>query len=311
MLRFYTSDAQGNKTELKSIFSAVIDCDVLVPADSLKLEMKYSKSVFEEAARIIAEDGGKIVFSGGIDSITSEKRGGAEVISIRARSAAALLLDNEAEPMDINAPSEEFVFRRILFPFNITPADSEGKALDGRLKIHKGMSVWQALEGFCRQLYGSSPKITADGKAYFKGLPGGEAVSFGDEGVKFFSIAEKRSPYRLISRVKLKSFPDGGYISVIANTNPEAAAVSRERFVDVSTGSRSLATAMKMIENSNRNSYSAVLKCPGCLLKLLGRRAEIVSGKAYARGGLLVRGVRYHESGKGAFSTVTLEREWT
>ena len=66
----------------------------------------------KHATHIIAEENGEVVFLGEIDSIVSERSATAQTMKISARSLAALLLDNEAEPLDYNSPSPQLIFRR-------------------------------------------------------------------------------------------------------------------------------------------------------------------------------------------------------
>lgn len=311
MLRYYAEDRSGKRFELKEIYSAVIDCDVSVPADSLKIFMAYNRRAAESACEIVAEDDGRVVFRGKTDSIVSEKSAVAQTMKINARSLAALLLDNEAEPLDYNTPSVQLIFRRHLTPFGITLADGGRSAMNGRLRIAKGMSHWQVVESFCRSKYGKYPKITADGKAFLQGLPKNGVTLFGDGGIAYFSIKEKRNPHALITEVRFKSSKNGRYNSVVTNTNPECASLIRQRYVDVTAENRTMDTVFKMVENSNRKSYYLQLGCFGCRLGLLGRGAAVADSAGDTLDGLIVRGVKFSEDKNGAVSVITLEKEWS
>ena len=311
MLRYYVLDFGNTRTELTEIYSAVIDCDVSVPADSLKICMAYNRSAANTARRIIAEENGEVVFLGEIDSIVSERSASAQTMKISARSLAALLLDNEAEPLDYNSPSPQLIFRRHLMPFGITLADGGGHSMGGRLRINKGMSHWQVIESFCRSKYGSRPKITADGRAFFKGLPKNGVTVFGEKGTDYYSLKEKRNRHALITDVRVRSAKNGRYDSVVANSNPQCTSLIRRRYVDAAAENRTMDTAFKMIENSNRKSYSLQLSCFGCHLRLLGGGAAVEDSGLGALEGLTVKGVKFSEDKNGAVSVITLEKEWS
>jgi len=313
VLRYYAVYKDGSRHELKGIFSAVTDCDISVPADSLRIIAEYSRETAVNAYRISAEYNGQTVFRGIIDSVISERKGGAETMKICARSMAALLLDNEAEPLDYNNPSVELMYRRHLQPFDISLADGGKNALNGRLRINKGMSHWQVVEWFCMLEYGCMPKITASGTAYFQGLPKDETVSFGDGDGKtgYFSLTERRNPYTLVSEVRVKTAKNRGYRSVVLNSNPDCASVIKQRYVDISADNRSSETAYKMIEYGNRKSYVLQLQCFGCHIGLLGKRAKVYDSALGTLGGLCVRGVKFSEDKNGAVSLITLEKEWS
>ena len=59
-----------------------------------------------------------------------------------------------------------------------------------------------------------------------------------------------------------------------------------------------LATADKMLENSNRRSYLLKLSCAGCHCGLLGKRAEVRDSVLGTIGGLAVRKVSYSADSK-------------
>lgn len=310
MLSYYAVLKDKTEVKIDRVFSAVLDCDLSVPADSLKVASDCSRFVAENIVEIKARENGNTVFSGIVDSVVSTQSKASRSVVISARSAAALLLDNEAEPLSYNRPSPEFISRKHLLPFGITLADGGKEVFGGSFRVYKGMSHWQVVESFCRTLYGTVPVITADSRAYLKSFPNNGSVVFGSGETEYFSLTEKRNPGVLLSDIRVKSTPDGRYYSVVSNLNPEASFLTRRRFVDVSAANRSMETVIKMLKNCNRKSYSAELKCIGCRVSLLGKSASVKNGNETIDG-LTVRGTRFTEDKNGAVTTITLEKEWS
>ena len=117
MLSFYLTDREGRERPLDSVLTAVLDGDIGVPADSLTVTCPFDGSVRENADRIRACDGERVVFDGQLDTVTTEKRAEGIILKLSARSAAAGLLDGEAEPVTYSSPSDRLIALRHLAPF--------------------------------------------------------------------------------------------------------------------------------------------------------------------------------------------------
>ena len=311
MLTIKITGADNRSFTIDSALTVKLDSDMAVPADSLTVTCPYSGAIRKNAQSIQAYDGGRLVFTGQIDSVDSIKRPQGVILKITARSLAAALLDNEAEPVTYLNPTAVMIESRHLRPFGITLAEKDNLPYYDFLKIDKGMSHWRVIERFCRARYHSEPRISGDGTAYFNSLPsGGEAVfSDAGDGIPYLSLNESRRPYRLISEIRLKFRQANTYGSVIRNANPEAQRVTRVRYVNAAADKTTLATADKMLENSNRRSYLLKLNCAGCHTGLLGKKAAVRDSVLGNIGGLTVRKVSYTVSSRGEFSYIELEKE--
>ena len=81
------------------------------------------------------------------------------------------------------------------------------------------------------------------------------------------------------------------------------------RYVNAASDKTTLATAEKMLENSNRSSYSLRLRCLGCQSAALGKRAAVQDSVLGLTDNLLVRQVSYTADSKGERSVIVLEKE--
>lgn len=311
MLKYTVTDNNGRETELDNVLTAVLDSDIDVPADSLTVTVLFDSAIRSKAEGIRAYMGDRLLFRGKLDSVMTIKTASGVLLKLSARSPAAALLDNEAEPVTYSNPTAVLIERKHLSPFGITLADGDGIPLYDRLKIEKGMSHWQVARSFCRSRYGSELRVTGDGRAFFRGVPAGETSVFSDFGgdVVYYNIRENIRRHRLISEIKLKFSQANTYSSSLKNTNPEASGVTRVRYLNAAADHTTLVTADKMLQNSNRESYVLTLWCRGCHTERLGSAAKVDDSVLGTVGGLTVRGVKYISDRQGERSIITLKKE--
>ncbi len=279
MLKYILTLTDKSELPLNSVLSARLDSELDVPADSLSVTVPYSDRLCKNADMLSAYSGDSRVFIGQIDESISVRESGKHMLRLNARSLAARLLDNEAEPLVYANPSNQMMLDRHLKPFGITSCEEERHPLYDSIKIDKGMSHWQVLESYCAKRYGATPRI-ADTRAFLKG---------------FRAQGE-------VTRVRLKN--TGGYDSRVVNDNPDAAALTRVRYVNAVADNISLDTARRIIEKGNRESRLVKIKCAGDLTDILGKSAVIDGEK-----GFLAVGLSYSLSDKGEFTAVSLRKE--
>ncbi len=311
MLDYILTGRDGVKTKLESVVSAVINSDVDVPADDITLLAMFDAGIAENADTVTAMLGDKVIFRGQIDEIVNLFSQKAYLTKITARSFAGKLLDNEAEPVVYNNPTDDFIFSRHLKPFGITMEDSDKAALFGMIKIDKGMSHWQVLENFCAGKYGAFPRITGDGRVLFSGYKNSEPVRFGNDSgeIPFIRLEEDIKRFELISEVKIKSKTNERYTSHINNDNPECRGIERVRYVNVSNDRDTLETADRLIENSNSKGYGMVLECPGFYGDIIGRRAVVNFDEIDCKQSLVVKKIRYSSNNSLESTVITLKKE--
>lgn len=311
MLNFVITDTDGNKKRFDTPISVVINSDADVPADDITVTFAYNKNMTKNADVITVYSDDKVVFTGQIDEIINLSNSKSAVTKIVARSLAGKLLDNEAEPVTYYCPASDFIFNKHLKQFGITEFEADGVPFYGSLKIDKGMTHWQVFQNFCQNRYGVVPRITGSGKALFKGCSVDSRVTFGKEpdDIHYISIMENIKRYKLISEVKLKLDGMGFYSSHIFNENPDCRTIDRVRYVNAAADTSTIATADKIIENSNSESYSISLECVGCYVGIMGCDAEIDDERLGKIENLVVDKLRYSYSKDGEYTTVSLRKE--
>ncbi|MBQ6387906.1 MAG: hypothetical protein IJH96_04715 [Ruminococcus sp.] len=303
MLTYILTFADKSECTLTFVLSARLKSELDVPADSLSVTLPYTERLRENADMLSVFDGGKRVFFGQIDEVLVLTEKGKQLLRFHARSLAACLLDNEAEPLVYANPSNRMMFDRHLAPFGITACEEERHPLYDNLRIEKGMSHWQVLESYCAKRYGATPRI-ADTRAYLKGFRAEGEIVFGGEGVPVLEMTDSLRRCKLISEVRVRMTNTGCYSARIINDNPHAMQLTRVRYVNAAADNASLDTARRMMEKGNQAARHVSVKCVGDHLNILGKSA-VINGET----GFTVTGLSYVFGDQGAFTTVNMRKE--
>ncbi len=309
MLRIKVRNLDKTEMELTRYLTVVLNCDVEVPADDLTIICPFDKSLSENADFIYLYIDDVLVFCGQIDEVINIRQKSGVITKLIARSMAGALLDNEAEPITYVYPAAEFIFDRHLKPFGIESYEADEIPFYGNLRIDKGMTHWQVFENFCKNKFGTYPRITGNGKALFKGYENTKLVVFGDEKYNYHSVKEYNKRCELITEVRLKLDEFAAYNGRIKNENNACNGVTRVRYVNATADTSTIETADKMIARSNADSYNIELKCVGCCVGLIGRKAKLNDKLLGVKENLVVGKVKYILDDSGETSTVTLRKE--
>ena len=131
MLSFELVFADQSRKVLSHVLSARLDCQLNVPADSLTLTLPFMKK-YCGAVYSAAWEGKTLRFYGPVDEVITVSQSGKHILRLYARSLAAFLLDNEAEPLTYANPSNKLMAERHLLPFGVTEYDNERHPLYDR-----------------------------------------------------------------------------------------------------------------------------------------------------------------------------------
>lgn len=309
MLRIKVRNLDKTEKVITRYLTVVLNCDIEVPADDVTIICPFDKSLSENADFIYLYIDDTLIFCGQIDEIINIRQKSGVITKLVARSMAAALLDNEAEPITYIYPAAEFIFDRHLKQFGIEIFEADETPFYGNLRIDKGMTHWQVFENFCKNRFGAYPRITGDGKALFKGYEDTEVVVFGDESCKYYSVKEYNKRCELITEVRLKLDEFGSYNGKIKNENIDCNGVTRVRYVNATADTSTIETADKIIARSNSDSYNIELKCVGCCVGIIGRKAKLNDGLLGVKENLVVKRVKYILDDSGETSTITLRKE--
>lgn len=123
--------ASGEKHSPKAEPSEwLLRSDADTVADSLTVRFSVGKRLFtEEPVGAVLKKDGAVIFEGIVDEHRVKCRNGARTEVFSLRSRAALLLDNEAAPMELRLPSLRLLERMYLMPLGLHAVGGDNGAV--------------------------------------------------------------------------------------------------------------------------------------------------------------------------------------
>lgn len=308
MLSFELTDTQGVTHILTRPLKLSIRMDEDVPADDCSAVFAYEDVGETVDFRVMDDD--RVIFIGVADEqehIVSEK---GRFLKLSARSLAARLLDNEAAPECYDHPSAALIFARHVRRYGIVRGEDDDAVYYGEQQVNKGMSQWAVLKNFCTACYSATPRVTADGVLWMKGIrSSGEAV-FSDtgDGIVYTQLSETIKRCEELSRVNVKISDEEGYVYQVDNHDAIRRGIRRERYVNAVLSSTPMTCVDTMIKNGADAAYGVTLKCPGFPSEIMGSDAVVKNRLLGKLGGLYVSGISYRMDSGGGTSTLKLKR---
>lgn len=291
-MTFWGTSVSGDKILLGEPSAAVLlrDCDA--PADLLEVKFPADK-MWDGLAELELCEGDEVVFRGIVDEQNTLLSASGLTVELVCRSREAILLDNEAEPCSMLAPSLAALESKFLLPLGFAAVGDKTKK-QGELTISKGESVWAAVENFCEKWLGAVPFVDSDGAL--------QCITAEKESVQVSQIIEaqiRQLPYKRISEVWQQSCR-GSYDTPYRSGR---GGVKRRRYLSM----ESTQSAADMIEESERESVLISLTCAGAYWP--GRNA-VVSAQVPGVGTLTdcpVRSIKYTRDKNGERTCLVLE----
>ena len=249
MLMFRITGNDGKEVLLEHPMSVSISSSCGAPADSLRAVFAVNGEA-PPLYRIEVKDGDETVFSGCIDSQTEELNGNSRLLTVCARSAAAVLLDNEARPQTYMCPSMRLLMKRHFEPLGFDRFIGPDRVFSGQFTVSKGMSEWAVLKKFAMTFLDTEPRIDKSGAIDISGSEGDGELFLPSESLISFRRELKNSS--LISEIRARVLPDRGYDMVFRSERAEKCHVGRIRYVNTLEGrSGSLTGTKKLLEKSD------------------------------------------------------------
>lgn len=299
----------GEEVILDNILSICLNQDVLVPADDIIIVAANKEN--EVFAFIELIDDEQTVFSGIVDEQTQIFEADGEIVKIIARSFAALLLDNEALPVQYNCPDDKVIYENHIKPFLNTLNFQDG-SYSGVLQAKKGVSHWKIIEEYCLNTYNAYPRVNEDAQVILNGKISDKKLVFSNSSkdnrlpYKFLSLTKRRC--NQISSVFVRCEDGKGYNLEIENDKVKDKNILRQRFLNVvDTQDATIYHADKMIESSNIGNFEIKLVAPGRILKSLSAAVNIDDSKYYSKQeNLTVIRIKYTLGANGEETTLWL-----
>lgn len=274
------------------------------PADSFSAVFAVTGEV-PELYSVCVWDRTEILFFGTVDEQTEEKNASGIRLRIRARSLAAILLDNEAVPGRYCLPSLSLLFERHIRPLGFTELEGTPGVFSGELVISKGMSEWQVLKSFCEMHYGTTPYVTND-MVVHTGENKTTNTVFVDACHPTVRIVRRRSRSSVISDIYARTYRAGGYEMHFQNDFAQKHRIQRKRYVNtLESRKNSVLFTKELLPESNRKFDSYLIEKDGIVRCRVGDfvRADGISGR------LRISELHYVLTGQGERTRIYGEAE--
>lgn len=300
-MNVFAAAASGERTALPAPVSARLCVSADAPADAFSAAFPIRKScgAFTDV-RAFARDG-SLLFDGIVDEQSENARGGL-LLTLRARSRAALLLDSEAMPQSYARPSLPVIFARHVAPYGFSDCRGGTAVYEGALEVAKGMSEWQAAALFCSRFLGTVPRVRGTVFDASGEIPKGTAV-FGTSGIRYSSLTRNRRPCDLLSEIFCRTEGGGNFVSAARCTEAEQLGILRKRYLTTPG-----ADAEKLLKKAERRFCEVILDCAGEPPAALLARAEVRDPALGRLTGLSVVQMEYEINSGGEHCRVTLRR---
>lgn len=195
----HSPKAEPNEWLLRS------DADTV--ADSLTVRFSAGKRLFtEEPVGAVLKKDGAVIFDGIVDEHRVKCQNGARTEAFSLRSRAALLLDNEAAPMELRLPSLRLLERMYLMPLGLHAVGGDRRPVEGVLTVEKGVSCFEALQTFSERYLNCTPYADKSGGVHFE--------SYVPKTVKPDRVTVREvvfCPYKMLSGVTVQNAQTGAY----------------------------------------------------------------------------------------------------
>ena len=306
MLKVKLIDSEEKNIFSLSPLSVTIQKSLDIPCDDAVVIIPYKK--YKSGEKILITDGSEVVFRGIIDEEQIILNNSGKFIKYVARSMMSLFIDNEVCPAEFSKPTETYLGYRFIERFGMDFSKSE-RVYNGNLICQKGMSVYDVLAEYSKEIYGTYPRVDSTGFFDFKGGKKDEKIIFGNNGngERYNSYIEYKRPCNRITRVYLK-LSDKGYKSVIDNPEAKDTSIVRERYIDGTMNSKTSGVlGDKIIANSNKNYLLVKLVCPRRITGCLGYRA-FVDEESVREYSFTVKEIKYTLNSKSESTALLLER---
>jgi hypothetical protein len=239
-----------------------------------------------------------LCFDGIVDE-QKESCGGSNMLTLVARSRAALLLDNEAIPQTYCMPSLTTIFTRHVKPYGFSSFIGNPKVCAGELAVTKGMSEWQAVEAFCTKFLKVTPRMV-DSALDASGVRPQGSLLFSQSGVKYSSITVQNKYCCLYSELLAQS----GVTYSLAAQDSKAIALGVKRRRCLAAGT----DADALIQTARSKAFSVTVSCPGEVPTKLLMDASVDDKALGTIDGLYISEIDYVLDSSGEITRFTLRR---
>lgn len=137
------------------------------PCDSFEVTCLWERGAEKTlagAVRFLAEEGGKRVFTGVVDEYTCVRDGQGSRLELSGRGMQALLLDNQALPVEYQWATAQDILSRHVTPYGISLAGGCALGAVTGFAVSAGQSEWSVIHDFACCRGGIVPRFDREGR---------------------------------------------------------------------------------------------------------------------------------------------------
>ncbi len=312
MLKFRAYNNENKEIPLPDFISFELQQEENVPADYL--EVKFKSFINAENINYIRLfDNDTIVFSGICDEIFFSKDSTGAVVTLYFRNKMALLIDNEALPHEYNNITARVLFDNYIKKLGFKNFIADNKAVMGKFIVEKGESVYDAVYNFSKLNYSSTPYLfDEDTISFFNKREDDVCTLFSDgenSAHKYKKIECSKFPYKLISKINVKTSASDYYKTVIKNDFALDKGINRERYLDACNLLTPMSSAQKIIENKNNEFEEYRIYCDYIVLNSIYEKCSINDNYLGNIKNLYISKIIIGSDINGCYSKITLKKE--
>lgn len=304
-MRYEGVSAKGERVVLHYPVEIKLQMDEEAPAHGFTGVFLYEPDLPEFLYFNIYESDGTLLFGGIVDSQCNQIQTKGALLTITARSKAALLLDNEANPKTYVNPSLGQLFADYGSPFGLQKFVGKTSSFYWTYVISKGVSAWQVFSDFCIYCLGITPKVTPDGILDATGVQPSETLYFSNvDGIRYSTLTENRYPCKQISQLWMQNALGDGYTNHVVDLATIRQGIQRTRYITAADWQGRL-----KLKSARRKSRELVLICPGRIQSDLGMRATVSDKQFGAFTNFSVAKISYTLNDQGEKTAITLRTD--
>ncbi|MGN8967476.1 hypothetical protein [Intestinimonas sp. HCP28S3_D6] len=174
-----------------------------VPCDSFRLLCAWEPDVAsgaEKAVTVTLTMDGSVYFKGIVDEVEHRIEGSGGYLEVSGRGIAALLLDNEAMPVDYLTATAEDILRDHVVPYGIQVGRVSELPVVSGFSVQSGQSEWQVLYQFACYYGGITPRFDRQGQLVIAPFSDGETLVLQGE-TAVTAIAWRVRRYGVLSEI--------------------------------------------------------------------------------------------------------------
>lgn len=176
------------------------------PCDSFELVCLWepgAERALDGATRFFAEEGGQRVFTGVVDEYACVRDGRGSRLELSGRGMQALLLDNEALPVEYQWATAQDILRRHVAPYGIRTAGSCSLGAVAGFSVSAGQSEWSVVRDFACFHGGVVPRFDREGRLILSGWDDSFRRRLGD-GAAVTALRYGNRRYGVLSQVVVR-----------------------------------------------------------------------------------------------------------